>query len=129
MTTALSHKVAAKNTTSNDNYCVATVPVSACGRQVSKESWGEDNGCIFKVGNEMYYVPTRQVADEDTLYITCDAQKIQAPMDGWRSSMSLGDIADREIEDAILDHLHASRRVKPKGDAFVITRDGKTFRL
>lgn len=114
---------------SNDNYCAATLSVSACGRQVSKEIWGDHDGCIFKVGNDMYFVPTQQMADEDMLYITCDAQKIEGPMDGWRSRLALGDVAGHQVEDAILGHLHSSRRQKPKGEAFVVTRDGKTFRL
>lgn len=130
MMTSSARKIQDRNENSNDNYCGATLDVSTCGRQVSTGIWAEHNGCIFKVGNEMYFVPTKQVADEDMLYITCDAQKIEGSMDGWRSHLSLGDSADHSVEDAILGHLHKSRRQKkPQGEAFVITRDGKTFRL
>lgn len=113
----------------NDNYCGGSLPVSSYDRKVSTDVWGEHNGCVFKVGSEMYFVPTKQVFDEDMLYITCDAQKIEGPMEGWRSHLSLGDVADHTVEDAILDHLHSSRRNKSQGEAFVITRDGKTFKL
>ena len=129
MMTATVRKTHTTNETSNDNYCGATLPVSACGRQVSKEIWGEHGGCVFKVGTEMYFVPTQQVADEDMLYITCDAQKIEGPMEGWRSTLALGDMANHQVEDAILDHLHTSRSRKKQGECFVVTRDGKTFRL
>ena len=130
MMTSIVHIHDADNAISNDNYrATAALPVSAYGRQADGGIWGEPGGCVFKVGHEMYFVPTRQVAEEDMLYITCDAQKIEGPMDGWCSRLSLGDIADHKIEDAILDHLHSSMLSKKKGEAFVVTRDGKTFRL
>jgi hypothetical protein len=114
---------------SNDNYCAATLSVSSYERPISTGTFGEHSGCVFKVGDDMYFVPTQQVAEEDMLYITCDAQKIEGSFDGWRSTLSLGDIAAREIEDAILGHLHSVLRVKKQGECFVITREGKTFRL
>ncbi len=113
----------------NDNYCGATLPVSSCGRQIADGAGGEQGGCVFKVGNQLYFVPTQQVAEDDMLYITCDAQKIEGPIEGWRSRLALGDVAEQEVEDAILDHLHATPRKKKQGEAFVVTRDGKTFRL
>lgn len=129
MMNAILRKTSHEASISNDNYCNAALSVSACGRQVSAGSWGEPGGCVFKVGDEMYFVPTKQVADEDMLYITCDAQKIEGSFDGWRSHLSLGDSADRDVEDAILGHLHKTPRAKKQGECFVITRDGKTFRL
>ena len=113
----------------NDNFCAATSPVSRCEQQVASKVYSENSGCVFKVGNEMYFVPTQHVADEDMLYITCDAQKIEGPLDDWRTRLFLGDIADGEVEDAILDHLLETSHAKPSGEAFVVTRDGKTFRL
>ena len=126
---ALLKTKASKSDISNDNYCTASLPVSSYGRQATKEVWGEHDGCVFKVGDDMYFVPTKQVTEDDMLYITCDAQKIDSPMEGWRSRLSLGDVADTEVEDAILGHLHDTRRDEKRGEAFVITRDGKTFRL
>jgi hypothetical protein len=114
----------------HNDCCAATLPVSACSLLVSDGAWGENGGCIFKVGDDMYFVPTQQVAEDDTLYITCDAQKIEGPLDSWRSRLALGDIAASEVEDAILRYLHAAARVaKAQGDVFVVTSDGKTFRL
>lgn len=129
MTHALLKTKHAKSGISNDNYCGAALPVSSYGRQASKEIWGDHDGCVFKVGDDMYFVPTKQMADEDMLYITCDAQKIDSPMEGWRSRLSLGDVADNKVEDAILGHLHENHRDQKRGEAFVVTRDGKTFRL
>ena len=129
MLNAILRKTSDETDFSNDNYCGAALTVSACGRPISTGAWDEHGGCVFKVGNEMYFVPTRQVADDDMLYITCDAQKIEGSFDGWRSRLSLGDSANREVEDAILGHLHSVPRLRQQGECFVITRDGKTFRL
>jgi len=117
----------------NDNYCAAPLPVaslavSAHDRKVSSGALGEHGGCVFKVGNDMYFVPTQNVAEDDMLYITCDAQKIEGPVEGWRSRLALGDIAESMVEDAIVDHLTSSASTK-QGEAFVVTRDGKIFRL
>ena len=114
---------------SNDNYCTATLQVSACGREVSSGAWGEHGGCVFKVGNDMYFVPTQQVAEDDMLYITCDAQKIEGPVEVCRSHLALGEIANHEVEDAIVDHLHTALDLRKQGETFVITRDRKTFKL
>jgi hypothetical protein len=113
----------------NDNYCGAAMKVSVCGKQVSEAVWGEQDGCVFRVGSEMYFVPTQQTAEDDMLYITCDAQKIEGPMDGWRSRLSLSDGAAEDVEDAIVDHLQTSRHTKGLGETFIVMRDGKTFRL
>lgn len=111
---------------SNDNYRDGGTNTDS--RHLASGTWGEHKGCIFKVGDEMYFVPTEVVAGADTLYITCDAQKIEAPMDGWRSRLALGDIAESAVEDRILQHLTSTRQ-SIEGEAFVITRDRKTFRL
>jgi hypothetical protein len=108
--------------------CDATLPVIPYDRQICGDGWGEHKGCIFKVGNDMYFVPTQQVADQDTLYIACDAQKIEGCLDDLCMRLSLGESAAREIETAILDHLYRSRHAKT-GEAFVVTSSGKTFRL
>ncbi len=130
MMSAILRKTETQTSISNDNYCAATLNVSTCGRQIESGTWGEDTGCVFKVGSDMYFVPTKQVYGDDMLYITCDAQKIESPMDGWRSRLSLGDIAESEVEDAILGHLHSVKKNKQKqGESFVVTREGKTFRI
>lgn len=129
MMTALLRKADVQDEFDRDNYCDAALPVSACGREVSAGSWGENGGCIFKVGNDLYFVPTQQVADEDMLYITCDAQKIEGPVVESRTRLALGAIANPAVEDAIVSHLHAAPRLAQKGEAFIVTRDGKTFRL
>lgn len=129
MTTLVQLKSINSNVVLNDNYCTAMLPVSACARSGNDTILGERDGSIFRVGDEFYFVPTHQVADDDILYIACDAQKIEGPMDGWRSQLALGDMAGEAIEDAIVDHLYSSLDDDRCGESFVITRDGKTFRL
>jgi hypothetical protein len=113
---------------SSDDCCDATLPVTPYGHQISDCVWGEYEGCVFKVGNDLYFVPTQQVADADMLYIACDAQKIEGCLDDLCTRLALGESAAREVENAILDHLYRSRHAKT-GEAFVVTSSGKTFRL
>jgi len=129
MYSAALFKMSIETSLSNDNCCTAALAVSSCEHDIVMGALGEHGGCVFKVGSDMYFVPTQQVAEDDMLYITCDAQKIEGPVEGWRSRLALGAIAESKIEDAILSHLTTSPRKNKQGEAFVVTRDGKTFRL
>jgi len=114
-------------TLSRQNYCAAALAVSTYKKTVKSGVWGENGGSIFRVGNDMYFVPTQQVAN-DEIFITCDAQKIEGEIDGWRSRLNLGDAAANDVEHAIIRHLHALSRID-KGNAFAVTSDGTTVRL
>jgi hypothetical protein len=103
-----------------------SLPVIFCGCQTCDGVGGDYKGCVFKVGEDMYFVPTQHVANQDTLYIACDTQRIEGGPD---AGISLGEGAKREIEHAILNHLFRKQSAKKDGEAFVVTSSGKTFRL
>jgi hypothetical protein len=113
----------------NPTYCAAPLDVNDADATITTGAFGETGGRVFRVGQDMYFVPMQQVAGDDEVYIACDAQKIEGPVEGWRSRLNLGDAAESDVEDAILDHLISKKSSTKKGEAFVIMRDGKTFRL
>jgi hypothetical protein len=108
---------------------LAAMPVLCSDSLMTDSVLGAHSGCVFQVGGAMYFVPTQHVAGDDTLYITCDAQRVEGLVGGQRSRLVLGDRADRSVEDAILDHLCSSRQAKGDGASFVVTSWGQTFRL
>lgn len=113
----------------NEDFCNAAIPQNVYSCDLNRGRWGVPGGCLFKVGGDIYFVPTLQVANDDLLYITCDAQKLEGSPDTWSKHLPLGDVAQPEVEDAIVEHLQESRMYRTNGESFVIMRGGKTYRL
>ena len=83
MIVSSSHKTKDATRPSKNNCCDAALSVISYGSQISHGTRGEYEGCVFKVGDDMYFVPTQRVANRDTLYIACNAQKIEGGVDEW----------------------------------------------
>src|SRR5215469_1234039 len=98
MINAIVSKTGFTNFISNDNCCSATSGFSTHAQPIMCGVWGDHDGCVFRVGEEMYFVPTQQVMGEGMLYITCDTQRVENSFDGWRSRLTLGDGAGHTVE-------------------------------